>query len=389
MKLLTITLFLLGACAHAGLPPTTSKVNGESTYPTTFKTDYGSFTGTRSGTSLTLTGIGAASGTSLVLGGTIDPDAILDLQSTIKVFNLTRQTTAQRSAITPEQGGFTYDTDVDVPYFYNGTSWVPLSGKIIAHVDTVEGTTASAVAYGSVNTTVLDFVPTKTVDGNCGTAARSSSNGFSYTLTKKCILNIGADVTLNAPVGNLGIAITRNSANLTTSYTNPVSYVVNTLNGYLYSLQANIIGEIGDVIRVQSTAVTYDALMEKFTMVAIGYEAASVDDFSVQWGGTTLSNNCTSGTCYSESDVGGGAVVTTPVNNEFQIVFTRTYSKIVCGVDYVLDVVDHANLQGYVTAVGNKPMVWTSTNTIYFIGRNNGLTTGVDVSAGIHCKGYY
>lgn len=121
-----ILVYLLSiSTLMAGLPPTMSKINGESTYSTTFKTDFGSFTGTRSGTTLTLTGIGAATGTSLALGGTINANAIADFQSTTKAFIAPRMTTVQKNAITsPVAGMEVFDTDLGAKSFYNGTQWI-------------------------------------------------------------------------------------------------------------------------------------------------------------------------------------------------------------------------------------------------------------------------
>lgn len=52
-KLLT-AVFLMISCAHAGLPPTTSKLSSDSTDVTTFKYRFPNFTGTHTGTTVSL-----------------------------------------------------------------------------------------------------------------------------------------------------------------------------------------------------------------------------------------------------------------------------------------------------------------------------------------------
>lgn len=68
--------------------------------------------------------LGAATGTSLALGGTINANAVLDVQSTTKAFMPPRMTTAQMNAIaSPTAGMEVYNTDLNSKAFYNGSSW--------------------------------------------------------------------------------------------------------------------------------------------------------------------------------------------------------------------------------------------------------------------------
>lgn len=141
MKILIVLLFSFNAVA--GLPPTSSKISGESVFSTTFKTDYGSLTGTRSGTTLTpnQTGtgsmvlstsptlvtptLGAATGTSLGLGGALASNTILSVSSTSAAsIPAPKMTTAQKNAITPASGMAVFDTDLGMLQYYNGSQWV-------------------------------------------------------------------------------------------------------------------------------------------------------------------------------------------------------------------------------------------------------------------------
>lgn len=58
---------------------------------------------------------------------TLTASSIVDIQSTTKGFLKPRLTTAQKNAIvTPTAGLEIYDTDLNRPCFYNGTSWITL-----------------------------------------------------------------------------------------------------------------------------------------------------------------------------------------------------------------------------------------------------------------------
>jgi len=64
---------------------------------------------------------------STVSDPTADVSSIVDFQSTTKGFLKPKMTTAQKNAIvTPAAGLEVYDTDLNRPCFYNGTSWITL-----------------------------------------------------------------------------------------------------------------------------------------------------------------------------------------------------------------------------------------------------------------------
>jgi len=63
-------------------------------------------------------------------GSTANTSAMLDLKSTTKGLLIPRMTTAQRTAIaTPATGLQVYDTDLNLLYFYNGSSWTSLGAS--------------------------------------------------------------------------------------------------------------------------------------------------------------------------------------------------------------------------------------------------------------------
>ena len=63
-------------------------------------------------------------------GSTANASAMLDVKSTVKGLLIPRMTTAQRTAIaTPATGLQVYDTDLNLVYFYNGSTWAGLSAS--------------------------------------------------------------------------------------------------------------------------------------------------------------------------------------------------------------------------------------------------------------------
>ncbi len=63
-------------------------------------------------------------------GSTANASAMLDIKSTTKGLLIPRMTTAQRTAIaTPATGLQVYDTDLNLLYFYNGSSWTSLGAS--------------------------------------------------------------------------------------------------------------------------------------------------------------------------------------------------------------------------------------------------------------------
>ncbi len=57
---------------------------------------------------------------------TIDPAAVLELESTTMALIITRVNTEQMEAITPGQGAIIYNTDAQCVHYYDGTQWVNL-----------------------------------------------------------------------------------------------------------------------------------------------------------------------------------------------------------------------------------------------------------------------
>lgn len=75
--------------------------------------------------------LGAASATSLAIGGTINANAVLDVQSTTKAFMPPRMTEAQMRAIpAPTAGMMVYNSDYGVTATYSGTAWGYNFGKL-------------------------------------------------------------------------------------------------------------------------------------------------------------------------------------------------------------------------------------------------------------------
>ena len=154
MKYLILILFTFTAIA--GLPPTQTKLNGESTFSTTFKTDYGTLPVTRSGTTVTV-------------GNVPEP-----------------MTTAQMNAIvSPAVGRTVYNTDFKAIASYDGTKWVygfgflNLDNTYSARVDNA----------GVVSSENIDWL-----DGNCSVSGTSlytcTIKSGVFSLTPNCFVTL-------------------------------------------------------------------------------------------------------------------------------------------------------------------------------------------------------
>jgi len=60
----------------------------------------------------------------------IDASSVLELESTSKVLVITRVTTLEMEAITPQRGGMVYNTDTECINYYDGTQWINLCDAI-------------------------------------------------------------------------------------------------------------------------------------------------------------------------------------------------------------------------------------------------------------------
>ncbi|WP_424001987.1 beta strand repeat-containing protein [Maribacter sp. IgM3_T14_3] len=60
----------------------------------------------------------------------IDTSSVLELESTSKVLVITRVTTLEMEAITPQRGGMVYNTDTECINYYDGTQWVNLCDAV-------------------------------------------------------------------------------------------------------------------------------------------------------------------------------------------------------------------------------------------------------------------
>ena len=60
----------------------------------------------------------------------IDESSVLELESSSRVLVVTRISTAQMEAITPQRGGVVYNTDTECMHYFNGTQWVNLCDAV-------------------------------------------------------------------------------------------------------------------------------------------------------------------------------------------------------------------------------------------------------------------
>ncbi|SEM08237.1 hypothetical protein SAMN04488008_10923 [Maribacter orientalis] len=60
----------------------------------------------------------------------IDPASVLELESSSKVLVITRVSTLEMEAITPQRGGIVYNTDTECIHYYDGTQWINLCDAV-------------------------------------------------------------------------------------------------------------------------------------------------------------------------------------------------------------------------------------------------------------------
>ncbi len=86
---------------------------------------------------------------------TIDPAAVLELESTTAALIITRVTTQQMEAILPDQGALVYNIETQCVHYYDGAQWVNLC----------EGASIDLTADPIINP-ISTIVLTQTADGN-------------------------------------------------------------------------------------------------------------------------------------------------------------------------------------------------------------------------------
>ena len=60
----------------------------------------------------------------------IDPSSVLELESSSKVLVITRVSTSDMNAISPQRGGMVYNTDTECIHYYDGSTWINLCDAV-------------------------------------------------------------------------------------------------------------------------------------------------------------------------------------------------------------------------------------------------------------------
>lgn len=338
LKLIKILLITWSLTATAGLPPTASKVSGESNYLSTFNFNFGSFTGTRSGTSLTLTGIGAATGTSLVLGSGLDASALLDVQSTSKGVLIPRMTTAQKTAISsPATGLQVYDTTLNKISFWNGSAWTDHAG--LQQCSNTYECTDTFSAQISTGTGTVSNENVDWINGNCTaangtvctlkTGLKDGTNNLSNAMN--CIVSQGDTFSYTVRISSTTTTFTATTYGSSSgSPASPVAFNIKCQKvGSDYIPKTAIIGSlVGYYTTSEVDTLLYG--MAKTPGITSGGSGNLIDVFSVAFGGTAITNACTGGSCFIDQI--GNAVTSISFNSsgDYTLNFSKTYSKVSC-----------------------------------------------------------
>lgn len=148
--------------------------------------------------------LGVATGTSLALGGSINANAILDVQSTTKAFMPPRLTTTQKNAIaSPTAGMVVYDSTLNAQSTYDGTVWQTGLGTITVDTDWTAATVA--IPSGGLTFGTAGACTYRRVGGDllvrCGGTATTSAALGNFTLPNSLALDT-AKIPFAATTGN-------------------------------------------------------------------------------------------------------------------------------------------------------------------------------------------
>lgn len=376
-KYIFLVLLLFSALTLAGLPPTSSKVSGDSSFKTTFQTDYGNMTATRSGIKITPTQTGTGAmvlGTAptfttsltspLVIGGTgatstlilqttsgvgttnadmifkvgnngateamrilntgsvgigtasPNANALLDISSTTKAFMPPRMTTTQKNAVaSPASGMLVQDTTLNSLSYYNGSAWVDLLATSGSPL-TDDVFSFQVSSSGVVSGESADFI-----NGNCTNANPSVctfNSGVGITVAPNCdttVTNTAANLALTAPASSSSTTITIQQNSSIVATQEPFAVVCQKSGAdHTSALSHGVLA---------STLVGYAQVP--------GVTTGNVDIFSVSYGTTNASTVCSASPC-SYLDQIGTAVssITRSGSGAYTLNLARTYTKLKC-----------------------------------------------------------
>ena len=139
----------------------------------------------------------------------INPASVLELESTSKVLVITRVSTLEMEAITPQRGGMVYNTDTECINYYNGTQWVNLcdavdfnitNDPIINGRSTIE-ITESADGY-NLEVAKNSILGDNIIDGGIGP---DDIQDNSITQDKLASASVGSDEIRENAVGSVEI----------------------------------------------------------------------------------------------------------------------------------------------------------------------------------------
>ncbi|MGB1210868.1 MAG: hypothetical protein ACPG41_05560, partial [Lacinutrix venerupis] len=136
----------------------------------------------------------------------INPNSILELESTDKVLVVTRISTAQMNALNPLNGAIIYNTDENCLFQYNNNTWSSLCVNVMDNetvtslIDNNNGT----ISYTSEDGSTTTIIKSNLIDNNDGTYTFNNGNG--------------APVTIDIPSLETLTSITLNPNNTTIDY---------------------------------------------------------------------------------------------------------------------------------------------------------------------------
>jgi hypothetical protein len=332
MKILILLIISFNAYAY---PLGIKSSNMTSKYPSLF--DLGFLKSTQTGSTTTLTSLGASVADSLVIGGSLNSSALLDVQSTTKGVLFPRMTTTERTSISSPASGLTvYDTTVNSLMTYNGTNWIGAAQS--ANYDwtsytptfTGFGTATNIDCYHKRRGSDL-FVKCKWTAGSSTATEARVSLPSGLTTTAFASIRSAGIVTYGTVQNGLSLyaLIEPSTTYFTFGYNSSAVGSLNKRNGADFAPSGQVLSFDSGPIPV----VGWSEQSNSLANIPIVPSVANSEIFSFSIGTTNASTPCSASPCSYLDQIGNNVTsVTRSGAGTYTANFIKTFAKVKCSI---------------------------------------------------------
>lgn len=327
-------LFLFFICLNIFAYPVGVKSSNMTTkYPSLI--DLGFLKSTQTGSTTQVTSLGASVADSLVLGGSLNASALLDMQSTSKGFLPPRMTTAQRTAISSPASGLTvYDTDLNSLMTYNGSTWIGA-----AQSANYDWTSYTPTFTGFGTATNIDcfhkrrgsdlFVKCKWTAGSSTATEARASLPSGLTTTSFASIRTAGVVTYGTVQNGLSLyaLIEPSQTYFTFGYNNSSVGSLNKRNGSDFAPSGQVMSFDSGPIPIVGWSDQTTSLANIPTVQGV----ATTDIFSFSFGTGNITTSCTASPCSFLDQIGNNVTSVTRVSTgTYTVNLNKTFLKLKC-----------------------------------------------------------